>query len=678
MSLRLKLLLLGLLTLVLPWGGCRYARQMEDALREGELTSLQAVAQTIASSLQGRTDLLYRESKNHEPPSANAQTQSDSSDDHPAPAAPQPSPYDLQPIRLGAPPFLDGYSDEWPRTPGIWRYFTRDKHRFGILTGVYERMLYVLLDVEDSHWVFDAPGANPLDSSTAGDRVWVGLLDPTGTERQYFLSATGPGTVTARRIEPGEYGQPLAVDEPRMVGAWQPTPKGYQLEFQIPLSMIGRRFGVLIDDRDQRGATAVSYGTLYSDNLHTVGRLIVSAPELTGYLAQFMQPGLRLSVATSSGRVLAQVDALAQQALQGPRRGILASFYRRFVDRPGDSKQIVSESPIFDRDHRNVIGNLTATETSARWSSLRDRALTQMLNFTLITSAVAVIAMFTFAAWLALRLSRLRRASESALTREGLVTTFPETDAPDELGDVARGFSTLLGRLNEYTGYLRTLAGKLAHEIRTPLTIVRSSLENLESEKGVPAGARVYLERAREGSERLNAILIAMGAATRVEEAISSTERSRFDLVPLLASAADAYRIAFTERRFATELPQETVMIGGAPDLVMQMLDKLVDNAVDFSPAGATITLRLTLDPSVAVLEVDNPGPPIAPEAQERLFESLWQSRREGSGDSDNRPHFGLGLYIVRLIAEFHGGTAAAESLPGDTGARFTVRLARQ
>jgi two-component system sensor histidine kinase ChvG len=106
------------------------------------------------------------------------------------------------------------------------------------------------------------------------------------------------------------------------------------------------------------------------------------------------------------------------------------------------------------------------------------------------------------------------------------------------------------------------------------------------------------------------------------------------------------------------------------------MLDKLIDNAVDFSPAGATITLRLTLDAHVAVLEVDNPGPPIAPEAQERLFESLWQSRREG-GDSDNRPHFGLGLYIVRLIAEFHGGTAAAESLPGDTGARFTVRLVR-
>ena len=67
MSLRLKLLLLGLATLVLPWAGCKYAREMESALREGEQNSLQAVSQTIAASLQGRTDLLYREALPLEP-----------------------------------------------------------------------------------------------------------------------------------------------------------------------------------------------------------------------------------------------------------------------------------------------------------------------------------------------------------------------------------------------------------------------------------------------------------------------------------------------------------------------------------------------------------------------------------------------------------------------------------
>jgi signal transduction histidine kinase len=280
--------------------------------------------------------------------------------------------------------------------------------------------------------------------------------------------------------------------------------------------------------------------------------------------------------------------------------------------------------------------------------------------------------MFAFAAWLALRLARLRRASESALTRSGLITAFPETAARDELGDVARSFSTLLARLNEYTTYLRTLAGKLAHEIRTPLTIVRSSLENLEAEPGGDA-AHTYLARARQGSERLNAILLAMGAATRVEEAIGSAERVDFDLVAVLDSAVGAYRSAFPGRSFTSELPVGQIMLHGAPDLVVQMLDKLIDNAVDFSPADGSITVRLRLEPAAAVIEVENPGPPLPAHLQGRLFESLWQSRPDG----DSRPHFGLGLYIVRLIAEFHGGEASATSLPGNAGVRVSVRLPR-
>jgi signal transduction histidine kinase len=675
MSIRLKLLLLGLLTLVLPWAGCRYAREMESALREGEQNSLLSVAQTIASSLQGRGDLLYRQPARVQSP------EEPETEDDKAAAAPKPSPYDLRAILLSAQPFLDGYVEEWPQNKTAWRYFARDpamstvatgQHKFGILTGVFDRMLYVMLDVHDEHLVFDTPGASPLDPSTFGDRIWIGFEGQDEREHQVFIAATGPGSVTARRIETGEYGQLTAVNEPRILGALQPTARGYRLELRIPLSMLGERFGVLIDDRDRRGADPVSYGTLRSDDLHTVGRLIVASPELTTYLKQFRQPGLRVAVAAPEGRLLAQVDALSEAKVLAPEPGILARFYRRFVDRPGTRRVIDSTADIYDREHKQIIGSLQVSQTEDRWLMLRDRALTHMLNLTLGFSLVAVIATFIFAAWLAVRLSRLRAASESALTREGLVTTFPETDASDELGDVARGFSTLLHRLNEYTGYLRTLAGKLAHEIRTPLTIVRSSLENMESE-GVSSSAGIYLERARQGSDRLNAILIAMGAATRVEEAISNAERTRFNLVPVVQSAADAYRIAFPQRAFATEVPEEPVEIEGAPDLIVQMLDKLVDNAVDFSPEGATIILRVRLEPHAAVVEADNPGPPLSPDTRDRLFESLWQSRT----DSDSRPHFGLGLYIVRLIAEFHRGEATASSLPGDSGARFTIRLAR-
>ena len=673
MSLRLKLLLLGLATLVLPWAGCRYAREMESALRQGEVDSLNSLSQTIATSLQGRTDLLYREGAPASPVQAEGAAEAAAT-----PAAADPdfyraTPYDLEPLTLSAAPLLDGYVDDWPHEAAAWSHFDKDaRHRFAILTGVHERMLYLLLEVHDEHPLFDAPGNNPLEPSTFGDRVWLGFEDPQGEQQQVFIAATAPGAVIARRIESGEYGRQGARLEPRIRGAWMPTPDGYRLELRVPLSLIGKGFGVLIDDRDTRGALPVSYGTLRPDDLHTIGHLILAAPQLNTYLGQFLQPGLRLAVTTPAGRVLARADALAQPTGLGSDTPMLERLYRRFIDRPGERQPLIARSPVYDRDHAVEIGQLEVTRSPDRWIRLRDRALTHMLNFTLATSAIVVTAILVFAAWLALRLARLRRASESALTGSALVTAFPETTARDELGDVARSFATLLARLHEYTSYLRTLAGKLAHEIRTPLTIVRSSLDNLDSEE-VPPAARTYLERARQGTERLNGILQAMGAATRVEEAISSAERVGFDLVPVLASAVAAYRGAFPERQFGFDCALRELPVRGAPDLIVQLLDKLIDNAVDFSPAGSTITVRLLAEPHAALLEVDNAGPALDPELAGRAFESLWQSRPGG----DSRPHFGLGLYIVRLIAEFHGGAASAGNLPAGRGVRFRVRLAR-
>ncbi|HLY53624.1 MAG TPA: hypothetical protein VKQ31_11480, partial [Steroidobacteraceae bacterium] len=111
MSLRLKLLLLGLLTLSLPWAGCQYAREMETALREGEQTSLESVAETLASSLEGRLDLLYRLPLS--PPGSDAAS--------PA-APPAPGPYDLEPVVLPAAPLIDGYSEDWPRD-AAWTWY---------------------------------------------------------------------------------------------------------------------------------------------------------------------------------------------------------------------------------------------------------------------------------------------------------------------------------------------------------------------------------------------------------------------------------------------------------------------------------------------------------------------------------------------------------------------------
>ena len=697
--LRTKLLMLALTTLTLPWAGCQYAREMETVLRESEQQSLLAVATTIAGSLKGSQELLFR--------------------DDSLPGLENPSPNDLTPVVLSGAPLVDGRADEWDSNArNVARVAGPGGDGLRILSATHERWLFLALLVRDEKVVFDASDLAPLDRERLGDRVWLAFDERRGGQQRLFFGSTGAGPVRARRIETREYGREEAVEEPRINAVWQRTRDGtgYVLEIAIPLSLVGQHIGVLIDDRDRRGAPRGSYGTLDASDLRATGRLIAASPDLGDHLRQFSQPGVELTVVSATNAILTRLDAPALPGDYTRLRGFLPRMYRLFLDGgaiprsvsqaereraaselteratrgkpstavypgPYENRVVVAAAaPIFTADGKRIIGVIQLAQTADRWLTLRDRALTRLLNLTLFVTLFAVLAAFWFAGRMTLRISRLGAASETALSREGSVTrALPESEARDELGDLSRSFSSLLGRLDEYTGYLRTLAGKLAHEIRTPLTIIRSSLENLESESqasvqtGLGENAKVYLARAREGAERLGAILTAMGAATKVEEAIAHSERQRFDLTALVRAAVDAYGGAFPQRRFSLDAPREPMFIEGAPDLIVQLLDKLIDNAVDFSADGATISVVLRAEPAHALLSVANPGPPLPEERGAKLFESLWQSRAE----ADKRPHFGLGLYIVRLIAEFHGGTAEAATLPGDAGAVFSIRLPR-
>jgi signal transduction histidine kinase len=246
----------------------------------------------------------------------------------------------------------------------------------------------------------------------------------------------------------------------------------------------------------------------------------------------------------------------------------------------------------------------------------------------------------------------------------------PEAARHDEIGALARSFESMLARLQEHTQYLRTLGGKLSHELRTPLTIVRSSLDNLESD-GLREDQRAFVQRAREGGQRLASILSALGAAARVEESIKQADRVNFDLCELLRSAVAGYQSGFAHARIELNVPGDACHLRGAPELIVQMLDKLVENAVDFCPAGGVIAIVLTRDAGDYRLSVGNDGPPIPEAMLPRLFESLFEQR----AGREDKPHFGLGLFIVRLIAEFHGGRAAAANRENGGGALFTVTL---
>ena len=130
------------------------------------------------------------------------------------------------------------------------------------------------------------------------------------------------------------------------------------------------------------------------------------------------------------------------------------------------------------------------------------------------------------------------------------------------------------------------------------------------------------------------------------------------------------YRLAHRERDFSVSTDAGPFPVHGAPDLVAQMLDKLAANAVEFSPAGSSIRFTLERDGMTARLTVANDGPPLPADMQDRLFESMISVRDNKAPDD---PHLGLGLYIVRLIVEFHGAKASARNSTDGSGVEIEI-----
>jgi signal transduction histidine kinase len=301
--------------------------------------------------------------------------------------------------------------------------------------------------------------------------------------------------------------------------------------------------------------------------------------------------------------------------------------------------------------------------------SLTNEGLSRLIYLTLVTTIVVAGVLLGYATWLSRRIRALSVAAEDALEREDLNRALPSALAGDEIGDLSRSFSWVLQQLGEYNEYLRSLASKLSHELRTPLAIVMSSLENLEHEP-LDESSRDYTARAREGAERLRGILNAMSEASRVEELMKNADPERFELRAVLESTTSAYADAYPERVFDFSSDVGDVFVMGSPELLIQMLDKLVDNAVGFSKDSDTISIALAGDAEELRLSITNPGPSLPERMRAQLFDSMVSVR---SGKDSK--HLGLGLYVARLIAEGHGGRIEADNVEG--GVRFTLRLPR-
>ena len=674
MSIRLQLLLVALTTLVLPWAGCQYAKELETALRSSQEQSLLASAGTIANALSAQPQRVFHDAGDNQAFSAGAG--------------------DLYVYPLVTQPLLDGYREDWdvPAEP-TW-LATTTGYRARVQAGSTERFLYIYLEVNDTH--FDPQPHNVRPDQDRFDRVNLTLEGPNGRE-SYFFGTDAPGLIAAQSVVKGEDGNDRVQAEPRIQAFWLQTGAGYHLEARIPLSFVARHLWV--EAIDGRGKGRAGFGA----DSALGGRLFFPTAGLSSLLETFIGDGTRATVIDANALKLGTAGNVVSKKRSESEASepIWQRYFMRIdtTDLPTMasapdhlSGQSVS-SALQGRPHAQwVLGDrnellLTAAapiviegqlhgavvlqQAADQLLALRDRALSRLFNLTLISTAAAVIIMLAFATWISLRIGRLRDAADSAVGSDGRIQlSMPESASADEIGALSRGFERLLARLNEHAQYLRTLGGKLSHELRTPLTIVRSSLDNLESE-GLRDDQRRYITRAREGTQRLQSILSALGAAARVEESIKQSERVNFDLRELLISAVAAYRDGFPAAHFTLQTPDDPCFARGAPDLMVQLLDKLVENAVDFCPPGGAVTVRLERVQSSYCLQVANDGPLIPEALMGRLFESLFEQRAGG----DDKPHFGLGLYIVRLVAEFHGGTAVAANREDGSGVVFSIVL---
>ena len=663
MKLRGKLMLVSLSLLVLPWAGWQFLALVGAVLREGQDEALVASAEAMARGIAQRPAVL--------PPNG-------------------PS---LYAQAMSGRPRLDGRVEDWgdDMQPAAKRIGDLASG-FSTMLGVADDTVHVFLDVADgtpqrtdAHW--------PIADQR--DHVLLTLHGRQGVVRLRLANqASGPLIVT------GIDGGPAPL---RLAGEWLETVAGYAIELALPQGYLLRALSIEVNDVDENGVVRRHASTGPDGRPWTV---LMRSESLANSLQQLVPPSMHARVVDRDGWLLADAGSLGDLSVAGEvpiwRRWLYNAMLFGQVSTAVDPPVTAPRSDVSATDAASAgrsavtwrrddysqrvlvaasvpvrVGNdqrafLRLERESDALVRLTDRAFSGLFGTTVLALVAVIAALLLFAGRLSGRIRRLRDAAENALDRNGRVQGFEPASARDEIGDLSRSFGRLIAEVGVYTSYLRGLSGKLSHEINTPIAIVRTSLENLEADPQA-VDARVYLERARGGIDRLGTLVRAMSEASRIEQAIASAEIETVDLARIVRECADGVRPLLAPRDVRVDLPAGPMPFRGAPDLVAQALDKLLDNARSFCPPDGWIRIALNAEGAGARLSVANAGPSLPVNMRDKLFDSLV-SVRDRSG-ADAGVHLGFGLYVVRLIADFHRGHVEARDLADGSGVEFVLHL---
>jgi len=255
----------------------------------------------------------------------------------------------------------------------------------------------------------------------------------------------------------------------------------------------------------------------------------------------------------------------------------------------------------------------------------------------------------------------LTEAAEHITATEDLARRV-DARGSDEVGRMAAGFNTMLDTLEGSVAAQRRLVADASHELRTPVTSLRTNIEVLLAGEDLPEPARRrLLEDVREQTEELSDLITDVIELARGEVPLSGTEDVRLDEI----AAVTAGRVGRSHPDARFELDLEPSVVEGLPDRLARAVGNLLDNAAKYGPPGGVVEVRVRAG-DVAVRD-HGPGVPgaEAPFVFDRFYRGDGARGRQGSG---------LGLAIVRQVAESHGGGVTVEEAPGG-GALFRLRL---
>tara|TARA_B110000908_G_scaffold87376_1_gene104304 strand:+ start:8148 stop:10229 length:2082 start_codon:yes stop_codon:yes gene_type:complete len=679
-KLRKQLLCVSLILLILPWAGYQYLQEMDSILRQNQQHTLSASTGAIARVFSQQAKLLY--------PHGDIDTTVD-------PLAP--------PIyfpTLTAPVWIDGYEEGWEDVAAVVVENPADNEsNIRYRSGFYDNQLHFFIEVTDSEVVYNNPAKFSL---TDGDR----LVLLVGGQKKYIFSTAAPGKVVTKSIDENSN----SVSESSIDAYWQDSSQGYNLEFSLPMSLTGGRLSFYVIDQNSDGHSR--YGPHVRSKAVVPPRFTIQPEQLARQLDIFNQAGQRHKIIDPYLWTLAEQGSTdITTATQG--NWLIKKLYRTLLnsqnnDTPillegnhhGDRKEIArafsniaanawythpsrsnyyilsSAAPIIHitDGEPQVIGVVVTEQSSAQLAALTDSAFSRLLLLSIGAIGLIAFGLLGYASLLSWRIRQLSLAASGIVSNDGKVlNTLPQTQANDEIGDLARNYRQLLTRIGEYTEYLQTLSRKLSHELRTPLAIIHSSLDNLNNQS-LDSNSHIYQQRAKEGATRLGSILSAMSEASRVEESIEHAELETVNISDVLNGVVLAYQDIYVDLTISfckDAADSDSMIIQAAPDLLVQMLDKLVENAASFCPENGCIEIGLTIDSQQLIITVANDGPALPEKMQGQLFDNMV-SVREKNNDAS---HLGLGLHIVNLIVKYHNGNIQAQNQATGNGVIFTINF---